>query len=294
MSVTEFVNDLWRQQSMWSLTADRMKRQIARARALSLAVTVAAATLGALAGLLADPAPTASRVLVALAAFGVAAIPLLRPGWSGRKLRDWTRARSVAEALKSEIHLWLARAGQYQDDDQAVRLREKVSKVRSDGADLLRYQTGITPAERELPPIHDLTSYFEVRVTRQIKGYYRLKATRLQSVLRSFRTAEIALAMVGALLGATAAVVGGSRLIPWIAVITTITAAIAVHVAATRYEFQLIEFLRTADRLDQLQSESVSASAERLSLLAIAAEDVISIENEGWMAKLAEDPPMPQ
>lgn len=294
MPVTEFVNDLWRQQSLWSLTANRMKRQIARARALSLAVTVAAAALGALAGVLAGPAPTASRVLIALAAFGVAAIPLLRPGWSGRKLRDWTRARSVSEALKSEIHLWLARAGQYQDDQQGIRLRKKASKVRSDGADLLRYQTGITPSERELPPIHDLTSYFEVRVTQQIKSYYRLKAARLQSVLRSFRAAEIALALIGAVLGATAAAVGGSRLIPWIAVITTVTAAIAVHVAATRYEFQLIEFLRTADRLEQLQSEAAGASAEQLSLLAVAAEHVISIENEGWMAKLAEEPPMLQ
>lgn len=31
-------------------------------------------------------------------------------------------------------------------------------------------------------------------------------------------------------------------------VITTISTAIAVHVAAGRYDFQLIEFLRTAER----------------------------------------------
>lgn len=226
------------------------------------------------------------------AAFGAALLPLLRRGWSGRALRDWTRARSVSEALKSEVYLWLACAGDYRDDRNGVKLREKTDAVRRDGSDLLRYQVGIANVHRELPRVDNVSSYFAVRVTDQIDSYYRRRAGELQARLRWFRATEIALAVLGAAFGAMAAALGGPLFAPWIAVVTTITAALAVHVAATRYEFQLIEFLRTADRLEQLRSAAAAGgSAAELDALVVSAESVISIENQGWMAKLAEDSP---
>lgn len=291
MPATNLLDELWRQQSLWSRTANRMKKRIVRARAAALGVGVAVAVLGTLAGVLADPQPALSRVLAGVAALGAALLPVLRPGWSGRTLRDWTRARSVSEALKSEVYLWLARVGDYRGDEHGARLREKTDKVRGDGSDLLRYQAAIVSEQRALPPVHDIASYFAVRVTGQIDTYYRRKAGELQASLRWFRTAEVVLAVLGAALGAVAAV-GGSSFAPWIAVVTTVTTAVTVHVAATRYEFQLIEFLRTADRLEQLKSKAIAGgSADELDALAVLAEDVISIENQAWMAKLAEDPP---
>jgi hypothetical protein len=295
VSATDLLDALWRQQSLWSRTANRMKARIERARAGALAVTVAVAMAGTLAGVLTTTQPMAGRVLAGVAAFGAAALPLLRPAWSGRALRDWTRARSVSEALKSEVYLWLAHAGDYRDDLHAARLRENTDKVRTDAADLLRYQAGIEPEKRELPPVHDVQSYFAVRVSDQITTYYRRQAAQLRRKLRWFRTIEIALALLAAALGAAAATFGRPSFAPWIAVVTTITTAVAVHVAATRYEFQLIEFLRTADRLEQLKGKAATAgSTKELNTLATAAEAVISIENQGWMAKLAEDPPEQQ
>ena len=291
VSVPDLVHELWREQSIWSRTADRMKAEIGRARSISLSLTVAAAAMGGLAGALAKPEPTISRILIGLAAFALATLPLLRPGWSGQKLRDWTRARSVSEALKSDVYLWLAHAGEYADDTAATRLAEQTAKVRADGTDLLRFRIGITAEDRELPLVTDLKSYFTVRVNYEIEHYYRARANKLQTALHRFRIAEICLAVLGALIGAIAAATGGSTLIPWVAVVTTVTAALAVHIAATRYEFQLIEFLRTADRLEQLRSQSATAVPEALDKLAQSAEDVISIENEAWMAKLAEEPP---
>jgi len=35
----------------------------------------------------------------------------------------------------------------------------------------------------------------------------------------------------------------------------------------------------------------VQATCDQLRELAVKAEDVISVENQGWMARLAEDPP---
>lgn len=287
----DLLNELWRQQSLWSRTANRMKKRIGRARAAALTVAVVIAVLGTLAGVLADQQPVPSQWLAGVAGFGALLLPVLRPGWSGHTLRDWTRARSVSEALKSEVYLWLAGAGDYRGDEHGARLREMTDKVRGDGSDLLRYQAGIVPEQRALPPVHDIASYFAVRVTGQIDTYYRRRAGELQTSLRWFRAAEVTLAVLGAALGAVAAAVGGSSFAPWIAVVTTVTTAVAVHVAATRYEFQLIEFLRTADRLELLKSKAIAAgSADELDALAVSAEGVISIENQGWMAKLAEDP----
>jgi hypothetical protein len=267
-----------------------MKKRIGQARAAALLAAVVAAIAGTLSGVLADPAPVASRVLAFLAALSAASLPILRSRWSGDALKNWTRARSVSEGLKSEVYLWLAGVGDYRDDRGAQRLRDKTTAVRDDGEDLLRHLNGIEPEQRTLPEVRDPASYFAIRVTSQIDRYYRPKARALDRALRRFRAASTVLAWLGAGLGAATAAFGGSSYAPWIAVLTTITAALAVHVAATRNEYQLIEFLRTAYRLEQLRSQAAGADQDQLAALVVSAEEVISIENKGWMAKLAEEP----
>lgn len=282
--------ELWREQSVWSRTANRMKQRIERARLAALVLVVAVAVAATTAAALAEWAPTLGRVLAAVAAVGAGVLPTLRPAWSGASLRDWTRARSVSEALKSEVYLWLARAGDYRDDPAATALRITTDRVRRDGADLLRYRHHIRPEPRGLPAVHDVGSYFTVRINSQVTGYYQPKADQIQVRLRRFRLVEIALGVAGAAVGATAALVGAS-LAAWIAVLATVSTALAVHVSAGRYDFQLIEFLRTAERLRQLHRDATTDPTADLGGLAVAAEDVISVENQGWMAKLAEEPP---
>lgn len=232
-------------------------------------------------------------MLAAAAALGAASLPLLRPRWSGRALRDWTRARSVAEALKSEVYLYLGGVGKYNADPAGALLRKKTDKVRQDGNDLLEHQVGIKAVQRDLPAVHDIASYFSVRVAGQIDSYYTAKARKLRTRLRWFRGIETVLAVTGATLGVIAASGVGGSVAPWIAVVTTLGAAVGVHVASSRYDYQLIEFLRTADRLDQLRSQAAApgVTSRQLNWLAKSAEQVISIQNEGWMAKLAEEPP---
>jgi hypothetical protein len=287
---TDLAIDIWQRQSLWSRTANRMKQRIENARAAALGVSVAVAVLGTVAGLLDGTQPVASRVCAGLAAFGAALLPVLRPAWSGATLRNWTRARSVSEALKSEVYLWLARVGEYCNDEQGATLLRRTDAIGADGDDLLRYQAGIEPAERSLPPVDDVVSYFEVRVAGQIDDYYQPRARHLERRLSWFRRIEIALAVLGAALGATAAASGGA-LASWIPVLTTVGAAVAVHVASSRYDYQLLEFLRTANQLAQLRRQAGSAAPEDLDGLAQSAEAVISVENQGWMAKLAEEPP---
>lgn len=104
----DLLHDLWREQPLWSRTANRMKQRIERARLAALVLVVGVAVVSTAVAALAQAAPAAGQALAALGAVGAAVLPVLRPAWSGTRLRDWTRARSVSEALKSDVHLFLA------------------------------------------------------------------------------------------------------------------------------------------------------------------------------------------
>jgi len=286
-----FVEELWRAQSSWSQVASQMKRRIERARTGALFLVIAVALLGALATASAPFSQTLSRVLAAAAALGAGLLPLLRSFWTGKALRDWTRARSVSEALKSHVYLWLAGAGEYGRDQDARALRRKTDEIRADAADLLQHHLRIAPQDRGLPDVHNARSYFTVRVAAQVEGYYRPMAKHLTSRVSLARHIEILIALTGAGIGALAAGLR-TNFASWIAVVTTVGTALAVHMAAARYDYQLLVFLRTADRLARLQDDAaVTDSAQDLDALMLSAEEAILFENTGWMAKLAEEPP---
>jgi SMODS and SLOG-associating 2TM effector domain 1/Protein of unknown function (DUF4231) len=285
------VEGLWRQQSIWSQTANRMKAAIGHARFAALALTVAGAVLATLAARLPAGQARVGSVLAVAAAVGVGLVPLLRPRCSGRVLRDWTRARSASEALKSEVYLYLAGAGDYRGEDRDRQLRVCTDRVRYEVVDLLRHSVNIEPAQRALPDVYDYGSYLRVRVDGQVEDYYRPKARQLQVRLSQFRRVEVVLAVAGVVLGALAVSLAEVGLGAWIAVVTTVSASVTAHVGATRYEYQLIEYLRTADELTRLRRDAAATTSPiELDQLVVQCERVISIQNEGWMAKLSSTP----
>ena len=282
------VVEVWRSQSVWSQVASRAKRSIGRARSAALALMVIGSGLAALAAA-ADARQGVGRLSALGAAVAIGLLPVLRPFWTGPALRDWTRCRSVSEALKSEVYLCLAGAGGYGEENDAVLLRGRTDAVLRDAADLLPRTIGLVPRDRPLPAVDGPGSYFRLRVTEQIDGYYLPRSRMLAVRLRTFRTAELALALAGVALAAVAVTYPGSGLGGWIAVITTVTAALAAHTAAARYDYQLVEFLRTATELSRLRRDSMAGTASPPELRALVerSERVISIQNEGWMAKLS-------
>jgi hypothetical protein len=193
--------------------------------------------------------------------------------------------------MKADVHLWLAGVRPFTDDADAGKLRERIDRLRGDAADLGTAAERAMPAERDLPAVQDLPTYFEVRVGGQYSEYYRPRVRRIERRLGWFRAVGFVLGAVGAVLGG-AAVLLETSFAAWIAVVSTIATAVAVHVSATRYEFQRIEFARTAEELRRIKAHAdrPGVSEQELHRLARRAERVISIENQGWMAKLAEDP----
>jgi hypothetical protein len=72
----------------------------------------------------------------------------------------------------------------------------------------------------------------------------------------------------------------------WVPVLTTISAAVTAHAAAERYEFLVVEYLRTARELERLRRARSHVGGLSDEEFVRACEHVISLQNEGWMAKL--------
>jgi SMODS and SLOG-associating 2TM effector domain 1/Protein of unknown function (DUF4231) len=280
----------WRRQSVWSQTADNLKANVSRVQGLRLGLTVTAGAMALAASQIKEASLAASVTLSVLAAVAVAAAGSLRARQSVAQTRRWTRARSVSEALKTEVYTFLAEHGPDADAATQQRLEAEVQRLEHEAGDLLGISEGTQPKQRGLPAVHDLDSYLDVRVRQlQLKGYYQPRARDLRKRLRWIKGLEVTLALVAAGLAAVAAV--APTVAAWAAVATTGGGAVAAYAAAQRYEFLLIEYNRTASELRRLLERRTSPSGRPLNdrELVDECEQVISVQNQAWMAKWGEE-----
>lgn len=278
----------WRRQSVWSQGANQLKLRIRRARMLVMALTIGGALFSAASVQVLSVAPTVAKVLAGLAAATLGLVPLLARGSGSTVVRDWTRLRSVSEAMKSEIYPFLAGVAPYRGPDRTALLLDRLDGLHVGAEDLDGYVAGITPATRGLPAVRDVESYLRVRVRAQIDDYYRSGAANLRRRITRLRRIGGGLAMLGAVLAAVAGFVPAAGLTAWVGLVTTVSTAVAAHLAAERYEYQQIEFTRTADGLEDLAGRYAAGSGDTDAedAFVAACERLISIQNEAWMAKL--------
>ena len=230
----------WRRQSVWSQTADRLKAGPSRSWRFRLGLTVAAAALALAGSQVRAVSLPASIALAVAAALAMATVGLLRGRQNVEQVRPWTRARSVSEALKTEVFLFLAESGVYAGPDRDRRWKRRRSGWSTRQASCSDTPRECRPRSRALPAVHDVGSYLDVRVRQsQLEGYYEPKARLLRQRLRSLKAAEVTLALVAAGLAAVAAI--SSSVGAWAAVATTAGAAVAAYIAAERYEFLWID-----------------------------------------------------
>lgn len=275
---------------MWSQAADSLKAGPHRTWGLRLGLTVAAAGLALAGSQLKAVSLPASVALAVLAALAMAAVGLLRSQQGVEQARRWTRARSVSEAIKTEVFTFLARSGAYEAADRDRRLEAEVQRLEHQADDLKGYTDGIQPRPRSLPEVRDLETYLDVRVrTSQLTGYYEPKARALRQRLRVLKAAEVTLALAAAAFAAVAAL--SPNVGAWAAVLTTAGGAVAAYTAAERYEFLWIEYSRTAAELRRLLERRTAADGRPLPAAALiaACEEVISVQNQAWMAKWGDE-----
>jgi SMODS and SLOG-associating 2TM effector domain 1 len=143
---------------------------------------------------------------------------------------------------------------------------------------------------RSLPAVHDVDSYLQVRARdSQLRGYYQKNSRVLDGRINRLKVGEIALALAAAALAAVASVSPsvGARA----AVATTAAGAMAAFIASQRYEFLWVEYSRTASELRRLLERRTAADGRQLSgpELVAECEQVISVQNQAWMAKWGEE-----
>jgi hypothetical protein len=281
----------WRRQSVWSQTSDVLKANVSRVQGLRLGLIVTAAAMALAATQVKGASLAGSVTLSVLAAAAVAAAGSLRARQNAEQTRQWTRARSVSEAIKTEVYTFLAEHGPDADAAAQQRLEADIHRLEHEAGDLVRYTQGTQPKQRGLPAVHDLDSYLDVRVRQlQLDGYYEPRARELRRRLRQLKGLELTLALVAAALAAVASI--APTVAAWAAVATTGGAAVAAFAAAQRYEFLWIEYTRTASELRRLLERRTAPNGHPLTdrQLIHECEEVISVQNQAWMAKWGEDP----
>lgn len=287
ISVAEWA---WQRQSVWSQAAGALKVGRSRIWGFRLSLTVAAAALALAGSQLKTASAAASAALAIAAAIAMATVGLLRGRQSAEQVRQWTRARSVSEALKTEVLVFLTNTGAYEGLDRERRLDAEVQRLEHEASDLQRFTDGVQPRVRPLPAVRDVASYLDLRVREsQLEGYYEPKARLMRQRLRAAKTVEVTLALLAAGLAALAAL--SVSVSAWAAVATTASAAMAAYVAGQRYEFLWIEYSRTASQLRRLLDRRTAPDGRELSgpELVAECEQVISVQNQAWMAKWGEE-----
>jgi hypothetical protein len=284
---TDLVDSVWKQQSVWSQTANQLKARIDHLRTVMLALAVASAVLTTLSTQVGALNSQAGKALVLAAGISVGLVPLVRARLGRDAVSRWTRARAVAEELKSELYPFLAGVSPFRGPDRAAVLADRTQRVQTEAADLLPHTAGVHVLPRQAPAVCDVSSYVQARLVPQIQ-WYRERAHGLTHSLARARTSEVTLSVIGVVLAAMAATWEASAAAAWVAVVTTMTAAVSSHVAASRWEYQLVEYLRTAAELDRLHDwwlAEPSPDEETADRLVDRCEQVVSTQNDGWMAK---------
>ena len=279
------LTEAWAQQRIWSQAATRLKRRIDQARRAALLLGIATAVLAVAADQAGGLSVLAGRVLSAAAAITAGLATLLQRRAGTGQIRDWTRARSASEGLKSEVYRYLAGGAAYTGPDRDQRLGAETRSITEAVADLRRHALGIGPDAKPIPPVRDTASYITGRVNDQISNYYTPRAGVYDRRVRRLRMAGDLLGVTAVVLAALAAAFQIGGLAAWVPVVTTIATAVAAYIAAARYDHLVIEYLRTAQRLEHLRQEQLAGPAGDPAAFIDTCEAAISVENQAWMAR---------
>ncbi len=119
-------------------------------------------------------------------------------------------------------------------------------------------------------------------MAQQVECYWQPKALHCERGASRLRRSGEVLGGCAVLLGARAASFGVGGLAPWVPAVTTVSASLTAHIGASRYDHQIVEFLRTAEQLERLQDTGAAEAMADVTFVD-ACQEVISVENQAWM-----------
>ncbi|MFI6774679.1 DUF4231 domain-containing protein [Nocardia sp. NPDC050412] len=285
----ELVNALWERRIRWSHAATRMKLRIDRLRLTVLYLSSWGAIAAALTATVLRQSGLSSRIVAATGAAALAGATYVGAQLlTSEAVRRWTRARAVSEGMRQQIFRFRAIPG------TVAQLRAEVEELEQAAEDLLCFleeAPPVGPAPGPLTP----EQYASKRVEGQITNYYRPTARRYCARAQFLRRVAIALGLIATMAASVSTAVSAdaaTRIAPWIAVLTTLSGALVAYLASKRYDFLVVSYLATANRLQRLLDHWRTAGSPtdppQWSEFVDDCENTIAVENESWLAKWAD------
>lgn len=299
MNSQPIVESAWRDQAIWSEVANQLKTGLSTWRFRAAVAGILGAFLETLAASLAGLGEQWGwlRALIALSgAVILAVVPYVtRTKVSKDRVREWVRARSASEALKEIIYRYLLSAPPFGLASSPADLIKRSQGVKEKVRDLNIHAASTEPPCKTRPLTLTVDGYVEKRVNEQVERYYGPKGREKALVAKRLHTFEFGLGLLAVVMAATAsaAVATGFKQLsgigPWVAVVTTASAAVTAYLTAARYDHEAITYFGTADRLVGLRDQWL-VNPERLEPACVArfvddCEHAISTENEAWLAE---------
>ncbi len=208
---------------------------------------------------------------------------------SPEKEREWIRSRSTAESLKAEVYKFLTGTTPYDEDDNAELLLEETEKLLESVKDIPTVKLDEKEKEKGLPfGLSSVDDYIKARIDEQIEGFYRPKSETFTKKMEQVKHMGLILGVLVIFLGALGT---NGWTAGWVALITTITASITAYAYAGRFQYLIISYQATANRLELLRtrwqaSGMTDTHAKQRNRFILDCEEAISIENSAWMAEL--------
>jgi hypothetical protein len=292
---------MWGQYRKWAKTSRTLRAKVSGWRKTVLLLSISGATMGILCqqagqwSLNADWSWLQALFgILSAVALGLAAYftkEALSPDPEGRAVR----ARSAAEAFKSEAYLLAAQVPPYSTADTSQALYARTDKIKKAMENLVPVTITLDEELSSGIPSKPLSveDYIKQRVDQQIYEYYIPEALKNEKKVAWGQTISLILGALAVVFGAVGAKF--SFIAGWTAVISTITAAIAAYQYAGRYQFLIISYQATAERLEWLKtqweiSHKTDADQEERNKFILDCEEAISIENNAWMAEWTKKP----
>jgi len=270
-------------QKRWSATANNLKHVVDRSRLAVLTLAIAGAALETLGAQIHLSLPDEAVFVGYLGAASLAVVGAIKQWKLSRdRTQAWIVSRSASEAFKREMYLYRTSSGPYSSDSPSRVLLDRREQILAKANTVQRYAVDPDYSDLKIPGPLDPVGYIAERVRGQV-DWFRERAARATKIENFLDLAQFVLAVVGTLLGAALTMTGKQAYGAWVAVITTVIAALAAHAAAQRYEQLVVTYRATADRLQGLAARFQSAKGDPRELIE-RCEAILLEENQGWIA----------
>lgn len=113
-----------------------------------------------------------------------------------------------------------------------------------------------------------------------------------EASVRMLRLRSFGFAVLAALLGVAATLLGQERIAPWIAASTTVAASIAAFGLLERRQFLAANFAAMVEQIDCLEAVHKSGTIGFPAVVQ-AGEDLLAAENRAWTDRMVEMPFVP-